>query len=79
MGYIEIFMLLMFDGTYELGTDGIRYFHTQEACQEWVLSDENKAEMRKNYINKNVERVTPICLVNTRQTDLIVSYVKTGI
>jgi hypothetical protein len=72
-------MLLMFDGTYELGTEGIRYFHTHEACHEWVISDENRAEMIKNYKDKNVETVTPICVVNTRQTEQLVDYIKVGI
>ena len=79
MNYIAIFMLLMFDGTYELGTDGIRYFDTKEECEVWVLSDENRAEMRNNYIDKDVHTVTPICLVQTRRTDLVINYVKTGI
>ncbi|SVC62338.1 uncharacterized protein METZ01_LOCUS315192 [marine metagenome] len=79
MNWVAVYMLLMFNGTYELGTEGMRYFDTKEECTEWVLSDMNREMMVFNYKDKDVERVTPICLVNTRETDLVVNYVKTGI
>ena len=79
MNYVALYVLLMFNGTYEMGTDGMRYFETNEECQEWVLSDMNREMMIFNYKGKDIERVTPVCIVNTRVTDLVVSYVKTGI
>ena len=72
-------MLLMFEGTYELGEKGIRYFESHEACHEWVMSEENRKEMIRNYKGGDVHMVTPLCIVKTRQSDLLVNYVKTGI
>ena len=54
-----MFMLLMFDGTYELGEKGIRYFESHEACHEWVMSEENRKEMIRKYNGGDVHMVTP--------------------
>ena len=79
MNWVALYVLLLFDGTYEMGTVGMRYFETQEACNEWVMSDMNREMMLFNYKDKGIERVTPVCIVNTRVTDMVVNYVKTGI
>ena len=79
MNWVSLYVLLMFNGTAEMGTDGMRYFETQEECNEWVMSDMNREMMIFNYKDKEVERVIPVCVVNTRITNEVINYVKTGI
>jgi len=69
----------MFTGEYEMGTDGIRYFETRVECQKWVLSDENRRLMIQNYQRKNVQKVIPTCIKNTRNTDLMIQTAIAGI